>query len=186
MPNIPIDEDPVLYPQFPVIPEPEPVTVAFLKSYSRLTTTGEDELLRVFISAAREIAEAYTRRDYINKVRTSTYAANQNCPIPTADIVSVSGFYTTVDEIATGYNNFIEYIKGSIVNRDYPIDYANLPTYTVTYNVTVNPDDVPAQVKTAICKIAADLYENRENSTSGANRELNINYKVLLNPYMKY
>lgn len=161
----------------------EPITVEFLKSYCRLITTGEDELLEMFITAAREKAETYCNRYFASQQATRTYPIDRPCPVPTEDIISVSGFYTNVAEATNAYTYFVEYLKGSIVNRDCAISTVTLPTYTVQFNVTVQPEDVPASVKVAIAKIAADLYENRENSGS---QELGITYKVLLAPFRKY
>lgn len=121
----------------------------------------------------------------MSKIKEKTFPANVRATIPTLDILGVSGFYTTVEEVAAAYNYWIEYQKGSIISRDYPIDYDNIPTYTLKYQVTVDPDDVPASVKVAIAKIAADFYENRENSSTSANQELSINFKSLLAAYRK-
>lgn len=156
------------------------ITLDFFKSYARLAGSAEDEVLELLLGAAIEYAEAHTRRDFTSKVKTSTYAANVNCPIPAADILSVSGFYSTVDELPTASAYFEEYRKGITINRDYPIDWANLPTYTIIYQVTVDPASVSSAIKLAICKIASDFYENRETSTSLSNKSLSVSHRNLL------
>lgn len=163
----------------------EPVTLDFFKSYARLAGTAEDAVLLVFIQAAREKAESYTNLDFVSKVKTSTYPAYQNSPIATADILTVSGFYTSKADLTAAATHFEEYRKGITINRDYSIMWDNIPTYTITYNVTVNPADLPASVKIAIAKIASDLYENRESSSDLANKSLSISHRVLLDPLRK-
>ncbi|ALW86329.1 hypothetical protein AUC43_15300 [Hymenobacter sedentarius] len=161
----------------------EPVTLAFFKTYARLSNDIEDAVLELFIAAAREKAEAYCNRHFVSKVAEKTFPVNVSSTIPAEDILSVTGYYTSAEQVAQAYWYWVEYQKGIIVNRDYPIDYDNLPTYTVRYQVTIDPSDVPASVKVAIAKIAADLYENREHSTSIGNQELSIGFKSLLAPY---
>lgn len=142
-------------------------------------------MLLVFIQAAREKAESYTNRDFVSKVKTSSYPADQNCPIATADILTVSGLYTSVDDLSSASTYWEEYRKGITISRDLPIDWNNLPTYTITYQVTVDPADVPASAKIAIAKIASDLYENREASSDLSNKSLSISHRVLLDPLRK-
>ena len=161
----------------------EPVTPTLFKQYARLSTTAEDEVIELFITAAREKAEAYCNRHFVSKATERTFPANISCPIPSADILSVSGYYASAEQAANAYWYWIEYAKGISISRDYPIDYDNLPTYNVCYNVTVDPAEVPASVKVAIAKIAADLFENRENSSATSNQELRIGFKSLLAPY---
>jgi hypothetical protein len=163
----------------------EPVTLDFFKSYARLAGNAEDSVIEVIIQAAREKSESYTNQDYVSKIKTSSYPANQNCPIPAADILTVSGFYTSKTNLTDAQRYFEEYRKGIITNRDYPILWDNIPTYTITYNVTVNPSDVPASAKIAIAKIASDLYENRETSSDLTNKSLSISHRVLLDPLRK-
>ena len=163
----------------------EPVTLDFFKSYARLSGAAEDAVLLVFLQAAREKAESYTNLDFVSKIKTSSYPANQNCPVAAADILSVSGFYTSVADLTSAASYFEEYRKGITINRDYAIDWYNLPTYTITYQVTVDPADVPASAKIAICKIASDLYENRETSSDLSNKSLSISHRVLLDPLRK-
>ncbi|UPL50525.1 head-tail connector protein [Hymenobacter sublimis] len=170
----------------PILLNPiEPVSIELFKAYSKLIAAEDSALIELFIRAAREKAEKYTNVDYISKVKSKTFSILDKLTIPTADILSVSGVFTSVDELENGYTNYVEYLKGSIIERSLPIDYAFAPSYTITYGVEIHPEDVPAAVKIAIAKIAADLYENRENSTNETNKELSISFKTLLAPYRK-
>jgi len=165
----------------------EPVTIEIFKAHARITTTdaASESLMQLKLAAAREKAETYCNTEFVSKIKEVTFAANINCPIPVDTILSVSGFYSSIDQLQDNYNYFIEYDKGSIVSRDYPINYASLPTYTVQYAVHVDPTTVPAAVKEAIYKLAADLWEFRENSSAEFNTILTANYRTLLAPYRK-
>ena len=161
----------------------EPVTPALFKTYARIENDIEDDVIALFITAGREKAEGYCNRHFVSKVTEKTYPANVPTEVPAADILSVSGYYNTVEEVTNAATYFLNYRKGIIVSRDLPLDFDHLLTYTVRYNVTVDPDEVPASVKVAIAKIAADLYENREATTAHGNQELRIGFKALLAPY---
>lgn len=162
------------------------VSIELFKEHARVSSQNEEATIVLYLETAREIVEMFTGTDYVSKVKIKTYTINQQIDsnIALTDIVSVSGYYKTLTEVADAYNYFINYKKGIIVNRDCLIDYYNLPTYTIKYKVTVDATEVPATVKRAILEIAAELYDKRE--TSGyASKELAINYKLLLKPYRK-
>jgi hypothetical protein len=158
----------------------EPITVDFLKAHARIDTTADDSLLTLYIPAARQLAEAWCNRFFVSQTASKTFRVNQVCDVPVGQRQSVSGFFTSLADIPTGYNYFVEYAKGITINRDYPLDWHNLPTYTVTYAVTISPADVPEGVKVAIARIASDLYDNRESSGTPM---VGITAKTLLAPH---
>lgn len=161
----------------------EPIDVAFLKSHCRLTTSVEDDLLEVYITAARQAAEAYCRTQFTSQLVSKTYPIYEVPAEPLSSVVSVSGYYTVVADIPTSTTWWAEYVKGFSVERSLPLSYARQQTYTITYPVVVDPADVPAAVKVAIAKIAAELYENRESSGEKA---IGVSYQVLLAPFRKF
>ena len=110
----------------------------------------------------------------------SLAAHAQVCDVPVAQRQSVSGFHTDLASIPAGYDYFVEYVKGITINRDYPLDWGSLPTYTVAYSVTIDPADVPEGVKVAIARVAGDLYDNRESSGTP---QVGITAKALLAPH---
>ncbi|QNE38988.1 phage gp6-like head-tail connector protein [Hymenobacter sp. NBH84] len=166
-------------------PTTEPVSIELFKAQLRLQPedTAEDAFLLHCLSAGRGKAEKYCNQPFASRVLETTFTVTEPFVLPpgAGEILSVSGFITDLSQLPTLGQYWNEYVKGISISREYPIDYDNLPTYTVRYNFTANAE---ADVIQAILKIASDLYENRENSVTGAsNKALGINYQVLLNPY---
>ncbi|UOR05862.1 head-tail connector protein [Hymenobacter aerilatus] len=166
-------------------PTTEPVSIELFKAHIRIGAdeTSEDTLLQHYLSTARAKAEKYCNQPFASRVLETTFSVTEPYVLPpgAGEILSVSGFINDLSQLPTLGQYWNEYVKGISVSREYPICYDNLPTYTVRYTFEA---DVEADVIQAILKIAADLYENRENSTTGAsNKALGINYQVLLNPY---
>lgn len=163
-----------------------PVNLELLKLHLRLEPApgAEDVLLAHYLRAATGRAEQFTGRHYVSKTLETTFTVAGTFLLPQgAEVTAVRGFITDVAELPCGVSlRWAEYVKCITINRTLPIDFENLPTYTVTYSVTVG--EVPADVVAAILKIAADLYENRENSTTGVlNRPLALTAQLLLAPY---
>lgn len=166
-------------------PTSEPVSIELFKAHLRLTETdtAEDAFLLHCLSAARGRTEKYTNCFFASRTLETTFTVLEPMVLAegAGEILSVSGFINDLAQLPTLSSYWNEYVKGISVNREYLINYDNLPTYSVRYHFTADPE---ADVIQAILKIAADLYENRENSTTGAsNKALGINYQVLLNPY---
>ncbi|WP_156108936.1 hypothetical protein [Hymenobacter sp. APR13] len=163
----------------------EPVSIIEFKEYTRITTNADDTLIGLFLQTAREKVEAETERDYISKVKQATFKANTVPTVERSLVTGVTGYYTDLDDVYNAYTYFVEYAKGVTINnnRDYPIDYNMLPTYTITYSVTVEPTDVPATIKTVIMMLGSDFYDNRGASTVIKQHDVAIKYKALLAPY---
>lgn len=171
----------------------EPVSLDLLKAQVREDSTdaGVVALLGQKLQAARAACEGYCGRKFASCTVQQTFEVGEPYELlPGAGTVTaVTGYYTDVDDLAnlndTGYQ--VEYLKGISISRDYPIGYgfrSNAPTFTVTYPVVITPEQVAPDVKEAILKVAADLYENRENSISGTIQgPLEVGIQVLLAPY---
>lgn len=50
-----------------IAPTVLPVSLATVKQYLKITSTSEDDLLTIFIGAATDFAEGFTRRDFITR-----------------------------------------------------------------------------------------------------------------------
>jgi len=115
-------------------PTIEPVTTAELANYLRLEsdTQGEEQtLLALFITAAREFCEEYTRRSFIKQ--TWEYLGPPTVDLPRPPVIE-----KTVQPLSDGFVQVI---------------------YTTGYGET--PETVPAPIRNAILQYAAFLYENR-------------------------
>ena len=163
----------------------EPVNVAFFKDFARLGTQENEAVLAMFLKANREKIERFTGCDYVSKEKEKTFTINQRFDLDLNSVISVRGFYTKVADIASAYTYYVEYCKGISVNRQYPLDEDNLPSYTVCYQLVVDPTDVPETVKSVLCMVASDLYENREISGT-ASAKLSAKFKFMLAELKKY
>lgn len=174
----------------------EPVNIGQLKAQVREDSTeaGVVDLLGVKLQAARDVCERHCGRLWTSATVAQTFDVGEPYTrLPGAgDAISVTGYYTDLADLDklndTGYN--IDYLKGITVSRDEAIGFYGTrqdpATFTVTYPVTVTPEQVPPAVKEAILKLAAELYENRESSASGtsSNTLLAVSYRTLLAPYV--
>lgn len=115
-------------------PTIEPVTAAELANYLRLESDAQGEeqtLLALFITAAREFCEEYTRRSFIKQ--TWEYIGPPTVDLPRPPVIE-----KTVQPLSDGFVQVI---------------------YTTGYGET--PETVPAPIRNAILQYAAFLYENR-------------------------
>jgi len=115
-------------------PTIEPVTTAELANYLRLESDAQGEeqtLLALFITAAREFCEEYTRRSFIKQ--TWEYLGPPTVDLPRPPVIE-----KTVQPLSDGFVQVI---------------------YTTGYGET--PETVPAPIRNAILQYAAFLYENR-------------------------
>ena len=173
----------------------EPVSVAMLKAQVREDSEAAAvvDLLGVKLQAARDVCERYCGRLWTSATVAQTFEVGEPYErLPGAGTATaVTGYYTELADLArlsdTGYA--AEYLKGITVSRDEPLGfygYRREPaTYTVAYPVVLTPAMVPPAVKEAILKLAADMYENREDSISGTIQgPLEVSARRLLAPYV--
>jgi hypothetical protein len=169
----------------PPVATAEPVSLALLKQHVRKDGNDEDELLKVYLSAAREKVEAYTGRYFAPQTLKITYSLSEPYELPEgATAASVSGYFDTLDALAARAAYLVEYRKGISISRDLDWPYPALDqAYTVTASIpeTVN---VPALAKAAILELAGEWYRNRETTTAGvvAVSELPVSWRVKLAP----
>ena len=139
------------------------------------------EFLALLASAARELVESYTGGYYAAQQLAITYRLDEDYELPAGGTaVTVSGVFSTLDELASRFDYLEEYRKGISVNRQG--DYLDGLSRTYTVVVAVAGDQVPALVKSAIAELTGEWYRNRETTLAGASRltELPVNYKVKL------
>ena len=164
-------------------PATEPVSLTEAKLHLRVDGNDENTLVTALIIAARQTAEAYTRRAFVTQTwcyicdRLSGTVTLSYQPIQSVASVTVDG--EELDEtayevdIATGrIRVFGSYIASSIGGI--------IITYDAGYGVA---DAVPQAIKQAILLMVGHWYENREAITTSSAYELPLAAKVLLAPY---
>lgn len=159
-----------------VAPAIEPVTAANVKLYARVAHSVEDTLIDSWIKAAREEAENYQHRAYIEQAYIMTYDAFPGDVIefPRPPLISVDSvkYYDTDDtENDFGSSNYIV-DTNSEIGRLALNDGVSWPTVSLrpinaliigfTAGYGDEAADVPDSVKHAIYLYCTHVYENRE------------------------
>jgi hypothetical protein len=157
-------------------PIEEPVSVTLLKQQARIDSDSEDELLLVYLTAAREKVEAETGRFYAKQTLAYTFSLEEPYQLPVgATPVAVSGYFDTLEAVA-GLGSYLEeYRKGISINREYPLAWVLAQSYTVVVKTAGDPQ-YAGIAKQVILALAAEYYKNREIT------ELSVRWRVDLAP----
>ena len=161
-------------------PAEEPVTLTEARDWLRVDGTDQDTVITALIVAAREWAEGYTRRAFVNRDLAVTFAhfpfvgVDMYLPFPpgtaltaltyvdgdgTAQVFDIAD--TTLEE-DTGLLR----VNGDAV-EDWPQSvFSVLAEYTGGYGPDAST--VPEEVKTAIKIALAQMFEVRVDQTFGA------------------
>ena len=174
----------------------EPLTTSDVKDFLRVDSSDEDTLIGVLITAARSMAEAYTRRilmtttieefydgfpDYRNpRDRDILYLSRG----PIQSITSVKYVDTLGDEQTVSSDNY----RTDLVSEPARISSDNGWTATKdTVNAVVvrylcgysSSSDVPAPIRQAMLLIIGEMYEKRQDSI----KRLPTAAEYLMNPF---
>lgn len=166
-------------------PEDEPVSLTLAKTHLRIDHDSEDDLIRMWVKAAREYCEQYTGRRFVTQTVRLTFSCWPpdriiRLPFGPGDVTEVTAF-TYLDENGDSQ---------TLAADEYQVDLAASPPvlmplpfepwpnleldrlYPITIELTVgaNPPDVPAMVKSAILLTLAYWDENR----GGAEMETSV------------
>lgn len=164
-------------------PSLEPVPLDVAKAHLRTTAADDDALIAGYVATARELVEEMTNRalmaqTWTLKIDRFPVSSSQVLELPGGRVLSVTS---------------IKYLDGDGVEQtwassNYSVDTAHEPgrvglaysaswpshrdwdlPITVVYSVGygADPADVPESLRTAVQMIAAELYENREESVIG-------------------
>lgn len=176
-------------------PAAEPVTIADLRAYLRLSGSEEDTLLADLIAAARGHVEQATRRALITqgvRVYLDRWPAGRIVRLPVAPVASVEAV-TVYD--ADGVPNVLD-------PADWQLDKVSAPArlkvalgagggarslngieidFTAGYGA--DPESIPAPFRQAIRLLAAHWFEHREAGTELAMASLPHGLDRLLSTY---
>ena len=179
-------------------PTIEPVTLEEAKTQCRVTDDAEDSLIEGYITSARQVAERYTNRAFIN----TTYAYRRDSfpvefHLPRAPLSSV----TTIQYVDTAgdtqtlsssvYNVDIYQEPGRIseaYGQQWPsargINNAVIVTYVAGYGATAAT--VPQGIKDAIMILVNHFYGNRGLFVSTPINTIPMSAMSLLDGYVVY
>jgi len=160
-------------------PTQEPVTAADMAAHSRIDVSDE-ALLNVYIKAARQYCEKYTRRAFITQTWDAYFDYWPASPVhlPMPPLQSVTSWKYTDDAAATSTwasSNYL--VSAGTPGRVFVVSDATMPTVTLQeadgvvirfvcgYGNTA--DSVPENVRQAVRLLTAHLYEMREPTITG-------------------
>ena len=176
-------------------PASEPITLAEVKEFLRVDHSDDDATLAIFIKAARQLCESYTRlalmpttfEEYFDEFPTATGTFKDEIRLSRSPVSAVTyvkyidGNDTTITASASDY-------KTDLVSRPARISPDNgwFGTYDTINAVFVryvagfaDAASVPAPLKHGMLLVIADMYENRTDSV----KRLPTASEYLWNPY---
>ena len=159
-----------------VLPAVEPWTLAEVKSFLKVDTSDEDDLITSLITASRQAAESYLNMALISQTIQERL-----------DVLNKPILYLSVNPVLS-FSNF-KYQDSSNTqvtwdNSNYKVDtcsrpcrlalqfgkswptlYGNINDVLLTYvaGFSAQPSGVPMQIRQAILMMVANAYDNRED-----------------------
>lgn len=180
-----------------VEPLEEPVSLEEVKNYLKIdmSVTEDDQLIDRLIKAVRISAEKYAQTSFVTQTRVA-YSDNWDpeCELPYGPHQSISkvirlmrdGTEQELDPVDYSYNGFNFYtvcpqkvyrLSEGFINHRIKVEYV------AGFG---NAADVPEDIKLAILKEVAELYENRENTLIGSIvADLSTTTKTILTYYKR-
>lgn len=163
-------------------PEVEPIDLQDIgKLHIKIDSSDlEDDLLSIYIQAAREIIEEKTGRSFITQSRRIKLDNFPTCGYirlthgPVQQLTAVKYFDANeVEQTLSSSEYWIDYdppIPIIIVKNSWPETYCRPNAVTIEYVAGYgdNAEDVPAPLRSAILMRFAQLYENRQTTILGA------------------
>lgn len=164
-----------------VAPASEPVTATEVKLQTKVGFSTEDDLITIYIKAARELVEKHLGIALLPQTVQEKYSAfpqatrlNPHRAImlkryPLRSISSIA--YKDADGQTVFASDYVvdataqPPILAPAYEQDWPDTYKELGAVTITYTAGFdNAASVPADIKQAILLIVADWFDNRENA----------------------
>lgn len=155
----------------------EPITLAQAKTFCRIDTEDEDDLITDLITIAREKLERYTSRSLVAKDIVLTVEASKDFPLPYPELDAITSVKLLQGINSDGTNDW-QTLTGS--------DYQTLGTaittfyhpysgvYEITYSTTPTTDKA---ILHDVKRVLLWLYENRGDDSDNMPDELLSNAK---------
>ena len=163
-------------------PSVEPISLSLAKQHLRLPDSeDEDELIQIYITAARTYAEQFMNRAIIKQTwKLYLDELAEKIVLPMADLITVSSFKIIDedgDEITVDSSDYLvntASFKGCVVFKEdklseyevYELQEVNGVEIQFDAGYGEAADDVPAHIRQGLLLLIGHLYENRENSTT--------------------
>ena len=173
-------------------PVVEPVSVAELKSFLRITHEGDDALLADMIKAARMFCENYTGKVFISrtfKIVFDRLNDNRIIPLAKGPLVSVSSvktFDADGSDVPISSEDYTVDANRILMNDGVSLHLPPRNTRILEVNFIAGygdaADDVPESIKQAILMKATYMYEQRGDIPVSAPFDM---IASLLKPYKK-
>lgn len=181
-------------------PTYEPVTVNEAKNYFKVDDVTDDALIAQIIKTARKMIETHASLAFHRR----TVTQKQTGGIETLDALRIPVFSVTSLQYAENFDSSYETIDtdeyrlagNKLFHDDYKFKRGrDADGYVITYVAGMVADTTPStlnnDMKTAILRVAAFLYENRQEYATGWNEQgFSVNYDILkseinriVNPY---
>jgi len=182
-------------------PTSEPVTVTELKSQLRITSSSQDTMLGVLITAARQHVEEYLRYSIVNTAwelyLDSFPKSGESIWIQKSPVNAFTSLkYIDTDGVLQTLVKDTDHVVDMVSKpaRVYEAWGKNWPSPRNIPNCVIlkfdsgytgtTPDIVPTAIKQAILMIASTLYENPSDEVTGTQvNPINQNSEWLLRPY---
>lgn len=163
-------------------PDVEPIDLEDIgKLHIKIDSSDlEDDLLAIYIQAAREIIEGRTNRSFITQSRRIKLDQFPSCGYitlthgPVQTLTSVKYYDANeVEQTLSSSEYWVDLdtpIPRIIVKNSWPETYCRPNAVTIDYVAGYgdNADDVPAPLRSAILMRFAQLYQNRQSTILGA------------------
>jgi uncharacterized phiE125 gp8 family phage protein len=156
-------------------PTVEPVSVAEVKSHSRIGISDDDALIAIYITSARQLAEQKTGRSLAPRTLVRYYDEfPDSIELPKGPITSIdavryineAGVLTTLSGAAyaldaTQLSSWIVPAYGT----EWPSTLTTPNAVQIQYQVGYSSVTIPASIKAYILLMVGTLYENRESAS---------------------
>jgi uncharacterized phiE125 gp8 family phage protein len=158
----------------------EPVTLEQLKTFCRVTSYDDDDLLTELITIARKKIERYTLLSLVDKTIVLTGCLDCMFLLPWPNISEVTGVRFLEGQISTtGENDWEDLDEDDYQLIGYHMKHFNPHlngTTEITYTTTANTD---SGLKYDLKRVALWMYENRGDTQENIPEELFSNCKHL-------
>jgi len=170
-------------------PATEPITAQEAKDYLKISFTDDDALIALYITAAREKAEAYTKRAFITQTWEMTldrFPYSDSISLSKAPIRSVTSIKTndyantqTIFDSSTYIVGLDDTARISLnVGEIWPVNLRDRQAVLVTYVAGYgNASTVPSSIKIALLMHVSAMYYSRSLC------EMPLEVKCLLDPF---